>query len=41
MKILIGGASSKFFHLKEFGEMLKKQGHEYLLVHDVEIYFIA
>ena len=26
MKILIGGASSKFFHLKEFGEMLKKQG---------------
>ena len=38
MKILIGGASSKFFHLKEFGEMLKKQGHEYLLVHDVEIY---
>ena len=38
MKILIGGANSKFFHLKEFGEMLKKQGHEYLLVHDVEIY---
>jgi glycosyltransferase involved in cell wall biosynthesis len=38
MKILIGGASSKIFHLKEFGEMLKKQGHEYLLVHDIEVY---
>ena len=38
MKILIGGSSSKFFHLKEFGEMMKKQGHEYLLVHDIEVY---
>ena len=37
MRILIGGSSSKLFHLKEFGENLKKQGVEYKLVHDVEI----
>ena len=37
MRLLIGGATSKLFHLKEFGEALKKQGFEYLLVHDVEI----
>ena len=37
MRFLIGGSSSKFFHLKEFGEAIKKQGSEYKLVHDVEI----
>ena len=37
MRFLIGGSSSKFFHLKEFGEAMKKQGSEYRLVHDVEI----
>ena len=37
MKVLIGGSSSKIFHLKEFGENLKKKGVEYKLVHDVEI----
>ena len=37
MKILIAGSSSKFFHLKEFGESLKKHGADYRLVHDVEI----
>lgn len=37
MKILIGGASSKIFHLKEFGEYLKKEGIEYKLVHDLEV----
>ncbi len=37
MKLLIGGATSKLFHLKEFGEALNKQNSEYLLVHDIEI----
>ena len=37
MKLLIAGSSSKFFHLKEFGEALKRQGSEYRLVHDIEI----
>jgi glycosyltransferase involved in cell wall biosynthesis len=37
MRVLIGGSSSKIFHLKEFGESLKKLGIEYRLVHDVEI----
>lgn len=37
MKVLIGGASSKIFHLKEFGEYLKNEGVEYKLVHDLEI----
>ena len=37
MKLLIGGSSSKIFHLKEFGEALKRQGSEYHLVHDVEV----
>jgi hypothetical protein len=35
---LIGGSSSKFFHLKEFGDALTKFNVEYKLVHDVEIY---
>lgn len=38
MRLLIGGSSSKFFHLKEFGESLTKLGVEYKLVHDVEIH---
>lgn len=38
MKILIGGASSKFFHLKEFGEKLEKLDVQYKLVHDLKIY---
>jgi len=38
LRLLIGGASSKIFHLKEFGEALKKQNSEYLLVHDIEIF---
>ena len=37
MRVLIGGASSKIFHLKEFGEYLNKKGVEYKLVHDIEI----
>lgn len=37
MKLLIAGSNSKFFHLKEFGEALKRQGSEYRLVHDIEI----
>ncbi len=37
MKLLIAGSSSKFFHLKELGEALKRQGSEYRLVHDIEI----
>ena len=36
MKLLIGGSSSKFFHLKEFSESLKKLGINCKLVHDVE-----
>lgn len=38
MKLLIGGSPSKFFHLKEFGESLKKFGIDYRLVIDTEIY---
>ena len=34
MKILIAGAPDKFFHLKEFGEELKKHEIEYTLVND-------
>jgi len=37
LKLLIGGATSKLFHLKEFGDALKKQNLEYLLVHDIEV----
>ena len=35
MKLLIGGSSSKMFHLKEFSEILKKQNVETKLVLDV------
>lgn len=38
MRLLIAGAKSKFFHLKEFGDALTKFGVEYRLVHDLEIY---
>ena len=34
MKILIAGAPDKFFHLKEFGEELRKYEIEYTLVND-------
>ena len=34
MKILIAGAPDKYFHLKEFGEELKKHKIEYALVND-------
>ena len=37
MRLLIGGTSSKFFHLKEFGEAISKFGVEYKLVNDVDI----
>ena len=37
MKILIGGASSKKFHLKEFADALTKFDVEYKLVNDTEI----
>lgn len=38
MRLLIGGASSKFFHLKEFSDALEKLGIETRLVIDSEIY---
>jgi len=38
LRLLIAGAKSKFFHLKEFGDALAKIGVEYKLVHDLEIY---
>ena len=38
MKLLIGGSSSKFFHLKAFTNALEKQNVECRLVHDVEYY---
>ncbi len=38
MRLLIGGASSKFFHLKEFGDAIARQGAEYHLVHDIDVY---
>lgn len=37
MRLLIGGASSKFFHLKELGSALKQYNVDYKLVHDTEI----
>ena len=37
MRLLIGGASSKIFHLKEFGEAISKFGVEYKLVNDVDV----
>ena len=37
LRILIGGATSKLFHLKEFGEALEKQNSEYMLVHDIDV----
>lgn len=33
---MIGGADSKFFHLKEFGDALEKNGVQYKLVSDVD-----
>jgi glycosyltransferase involved in cell wall biosynthesis len=36
MKLLIVGNNSRFFHLKEFGEELKKNGEEYKLIHDMD-----
>ena len=38
MRLLIGGAKSKFFHLKELGDALTEFEIEYKLVNDVEIY---
>ena len=38
MRLLIGGVSSKFFHLKEFGDELAKFDVEYKLVIDSDIY---
>jgi len=38
LKVLIGGAKSKLFHLKEFGEALTKINIEYKLVEDAKIY---
>lgn len=38
MRILIAGASSKFFHLNEFAQHLGKLGVESRLVHDIEVY---
>ncbi len=38
MRLLIGGSSSKSFHLKEFGDHLNKLGVDYKLVIDSEIY---
>jgi glycosyltransferase involved in cell wall biosynthesis len=37
MRLLIGGAGSKNFHLKEFGEAISKFGVEYMLVNDVSV----
>lgn len=36
MKLLIVGNNSRFFHLKEFGEELKKNGEEYKFIHDMD-----
>jgi len=36
MKLLIGGSSSKYFHLKEFSEYLTNKNIETLLVHDID-----
>lgn len=38
MRLLIGGASSKLFHLKEFGDILSHFGVECKVVFDAEIY---
>lgn len=38
MKLLIGGSSSKFFHLKEFADALTKLGVETKLVIDSDVY---
>jgi glycosyltransferase involved in cell wall biosynthesis len=38
LKLLIGGVSTKFFHLKEFGDALTKLGIECKLVHDTDVY---
>ncbi len=38
LKLLVGGAKTKFFHLKEFCDALTKFGVECKLVHDVEVY---
>jgi uncharacterized protein YkvS len=37
LKVLIGGASSKMFHLEEFGKNLEKFNVEYKLVQDLKI----
>ena len=36
MRVLIEGLSSKFFHLKEFSDALKRNGVEARLVFDVD-----
>ena len=36
MRLLIGGSSSKFFHLKEFTDELENLGIECKLVHDID-----
>ena len=36
MKLLIGGSSSKFFHLKDFADELENIGIECKLVHDTD-----
>ena len=38
MRLLIAGAKTKFFHLKEFGDALTKLGVDYKLIHDVDVY---
>ncbi|MBI3639025.1 MAG: glycosyltransferase family 4 protein [Thaumarchaeota archaeon] len=38
MRLLIAGAKTKFFHLKEFGDALERLGIDYKLVHDVDVY---
>ena len=38
MRLLIGGSPTKYFHLKEFGENLRKKDVEYKLVIDTSVY---
>lgn len=38
MRLLIGGAPSKFFHLREFGEAIARYGVEYKLVGNLEMF---
>src|SRR2546425_1962906 len=38
MKLLIGGAKSKFFHLREFGDALGPYGIDYKLIPDMDMY---